>query len=169
MRFDRLTKALQNAFSDAQSLTISHNHTAIESVHLLLSMLDAPEASIKPLLQQSRGDVNLLNNDLQKRLVDLPHLNAVTGDVSISPNLARIMNLAEKFALDKGDQFISTEAVVSAMLENGSDLQAVFLRSGFSAEQVAEVIKIEEDLSLEHPLQLLLHIPRFHCGLTLMV
>ena len=66
MRFDRLTKALQHAFSDAQSLTISHNHTAIESVHLLLSMLDAPEASIKPLLQQSRGDVNLLSNALQK-------------------------------------------------------------------------------------------------------
>lgn len=140
MRFDRLTKALQHAFSDAQSLAISHNHTAIESVHLLLSMLDAPEASIKPLLHQSKGDTSRLYNDLQQRLVDLPHLNAATGDVSISPDLARIMNLADKFAQDKGDQFISTEAVVSAMLENGSDLQAVFLRSGFSAEQVAEVI-----------------------------
>ena len=140
MRFDRLTKALQHAFSDAQSLAISHNHTAIESVHLLLSMLDASEASIKPLLQQSKGDTRRLYNDLQQRLVDLPHLNAATGDVSISPDLARIMNLADKFAQDKGDQFISTEAVVSAMLENGSDLQAVFLRSGFSAEQVAEVI-----------------------------
>lgn len=140
MRFDRLTKALQHAFSDAQSLAISHNHTAIESVHLLLSMLDASEASIKPLLQQSKGDTSRLYNDLQQRLVDLPHLNAATGDVSISPDLARIMNLADKFAQDKGDQFISTEAVVSAMLENGSDLQAVFLRSGFSAEQVAEVI-----------------------------
>ena len=140
MRFDRLTKALQHAFSDAQSLAISHNHTAIESVHLLLSMLDAPEASIKPLLKQSKGDTSRLYNDLQQRLVDLPHLNAATGDVSISPDLARIMNLADKFAQDKGDQFISTEAVVSAMLENGSDLQAVFLRSGFSAEQVAEVI-----------------------------
>ena len=140
MRFDRLTKALQHAFSDAQSLAISHNHTAIESVHLLLSMLDASEASIKPLLQQSKGDTRRLYNDLQQRLVDLPHLNAATGDVSISPDLARIMNLADKFAQDKGDQFISTEAVVSAMLENSSDLQAVFLRSGFSAEQVAEVI-----------------------------
>ena len=140
MRFDRLTKALQHAFSDAQSLAISHNHTAIESVHLLLSMLDASEASIKPLLQQSKGDTSRLYNDLQQRLVDLPHLNAATGDVSISPDLARIMNLADKFAQDKGDQFISTEAVVSAMLENSSDLQAVFLRSGFSAEQVAEVI-----------------------------
>ena len=140
MRFDRLTKALQHAFSDAQSLAISHNHTAIESVHLLLSMLDASEASIKPLLQQSKGDTRRLYNDLQQRLVDLPHLNAATGDVSISPDLARIMNLADKFAQDKGDQFISTEAVVSAMLENGSDLRAIFLRSGFSAEQVAEVI-----------------------------
>lgn len=140
MRFDRLTKALQHAFSDAQSLAISHNHTAIESVHLLLSMLDASEASIKPLLQQSKGDTRRLYNDLQQRLVDLPHLNAATGDVSISPDLARIMNLADKFAQDKGDQFISTEAVVSAMLENGSDLLAIFLRSGFSAEQVAEVI-----------------------------
>ena len=140
MRFDRLTKALQHAFSDAQSLAISHNHTAIESVHLLLSMLDASEASIKPLLQQSKGDTRRLYNDLQQRLVDLPHLNAATGDVSISPDLARIMNLADKFAQDKGDQFISTEAVVYAMLENGSDLLAIFLRSGFSAEQVAEVI-----------------------------
>ena len=140
MRFDRLTKALQHAFSDAQSLAISHNHTTIESVHLLLSMLDASEASIKPLLQQSKGDTRRLYNDLQQRLVDLPHLNAATGDVSISPDLARIMNLADKFAQDKGDQFISTEAVVSAMLENGSDLLAIFLRSGFSAEQVAEVI-----------------------------
>ncbi|MBQ77906.1 MAG: ATP-dependent chaperone ClpB [Cellvibrionales bacterium] len=140
MRFDRLTKALQHAFSDAQSLAISHNHATIESVHLLLSMLDAPEASIKPLLQQSKGDTDRLYNDLQQRLVDFPHLNAATGDISISPGLARVMNLAEKFAQQKGDQFLSTEAVVSAMLENGSDLQAVFLNAGFNAGQVAEAI-----------------------------
>ncbi|HCH19899.1 MAG TPA: type VI secretion system ATPase TssH, partial [Cellvibrionales bacterium] len=72
--------------------------------------------------------------------VYFPHLNAATGDISISPGLARVMNLAEKFAQQKGDQFLSTEAVVSAMLENGSDLQAVFLNAGFNAGQVAEAI-----------------------------
>ncbi len=140
MRFDRLTKALQRAFSDAQSLALSHNHTAIESVHILLAMLDMSEASIKPLLQQSRGDISRLYNDLRQVLVDLPHLNTPTGDLSFSTGLTRIINLSEKFAQQNGDQFISTEAVISAMLQKGSDLQLIFNRADFTADHVATAI-----------------------------
>ena len=140
MRFDRLTSTLQAALSDAQSMAVGANHSSIESAHLLLAMLNNETGSIAPVLKRSGGDVAALTAALHKTIDDLPTLNQATGEAPMSAALARLLNLADKYAQDKGDQFISSEAVLAAALQTGSDINALFQRAGFDAVRVDQAI-----------------------------
>ncbi len=141
MRFDRLTSTLQSALSDAQSMAVGKNHSSIESVHLMLAMLNNDAGSITPVLKQSGGNVNALVAELDKAINQLAVLTAATGEVAMSPALARLLNLADKYAQDNGDQFISSEAVLSASLQSGSDLREYFVKAGFDATKVEQSIQ----------------------------
>lgn len=141
MRFDRFTSTLQTALSDAQSMAIGNNHASIEPVHLLLAMLGGESGSIAPVLKRSGGDLNSLTAALQKQLSDLPALKQATGDAPMSAALARLLNLADKYAQDNGDQFISSEAVLWAALQNGVDISKTFAQAGFDAAKVEQAIK----------------------------
>ena len=140
MRFDRFTQTLQSALADSQSMAIGQNHTAIEPAHLMLSMLNSADSSITPLLKQSTGDFPLLISKLEQIVESLPTLQQATGEISASPALGKLLNLADKYAQDKGDQFISSEAVLSAALQQGSDLLPLFKEAHFDAVQVEQAI-----------------------------
>ena len=140
MRFDRFTQTLQSALADGQSMAVGKNHSAIEPVHLMLAMLTAADSSIAPVLKQANGDLPQLVSELERTIKALPTLQQATGEISGSPALAKLLNLADKYAQDKGDQFISSEAVLTAALHKGSDLLAVFLKAGFDAKKIEQAI-----------------------------
>ena len=83
MRIDRFTSQLQLALSDAQSLAIGQDHTAIEPLHLFIALLDQQGGAIRPLLMQVGFDVKGLREELNKGLEQLAKLNNPTGDMSI--------------------------------------------------------------------------------------
>ena len=120
MRIDRLTNQLQMALSDAQSLAVGRDHSHIDPLHLLSAMLDQQGGSVRPLLTQAGFDVLGLRNELGKQLTDLPRIQHATGDVQLSPELGRLLNLADKKAQNSGDKFISSETVLLASMEDGS-------------------------------------------------
>ena len=124
MRIDRLTSKLQLAISDAQSLAVGMDHPAIEPVHLLQALLEQQGGSIKPLLMQVGFDINSLRQALVKELDQLPKIQNPTGDVNMSQDLARLLNQADRLAQQKGDQFISSELVLLAAMDENSKRQA---------------------------------------------
>ena len=130
MRIDRLTSKLQLALSDAQSLAVGHDHPAIEPVHLLHALLEQQGGSIKPLLMQVGFDVNALRQGLTKELDQLPKIQNPTGDVNLSQDLARLLNQADRLAQQKGDQFISSELVLLAALDESTRLGKLLLAQG---------------------------------------
>ena len=131
MRIDRLTNQLQIALSDAQSLAVGRDHNQLEPVHVLLAMLDQQGGSVRPLLVQAGFDVTGLRNDLAKKLDNLPRIQAPTGDVHMSAETGRLLNLADKRAQENGDKFISSESVLLAAMADGkSDLGKALNRFG---------------------------------------
>ena len=120
MRIDRLTNQLQIALSDAQSLAVGRDHSHLDPLHLLSAMLDQQGGSVRPLLSQAGFDVPGLRNDLGKKLNDLPRIQQATGDVQLSPEMGRLLNLADKKAQKDGDKFISSESVLLASMEDGT-------------------------------------------------
>ena len=118
MRIDRFTSQLQTALSDAQSLAVGRDHTAIEPAHLLTALLKQQGGSIKPMLGQAGFDLAGVERAVAEQLESLPRLQNPTGDVNVSQGLARLLNLADKRAQQQGDQFISSEAVLLAAFDD---------------------------------------------------
>nr|WP_225780298.1 ATP-dependent chaperone ClpB [Pseudomonas sp. Marseille-Q3773] len=140
MRIDRLTSKLQLAISDAQSLAVGMDHPAIEPVHLLQALLEQQGGSIKPLLMQVGFDINSLRQALVKELDHLPKIQNPTGDVNMSQDLARLLNQADRLAQQKGDQFISSELVLLAAMDENSKLGKLLLGQGVSKKALENAI-----------------------------
>ncbi|MDH0646175.1 ATP-dependent chaperone ClpB [Pseudomonas sp. GD03858] len=140
MRIDRLTSKLQLALSDAQSLAVGMDHPAIEPLHLLQALIDQQGGSIKPLLMQVGFDINSLRKALTKELDQLPKIQNPTGDVNMSQDLARLLNQADRLAQQKGDQFISSELVLLAAMDENSKVGKLLLGQGVSKKALENAI-----------------------------
>ncbi|MFJ3483581.1 ATP-dependent chaperone ClpB [Pseudomonas sp. NPDC090202] len=140
MRIDRLTSKLQLALSDSQSLAVGMDHPAIEPAHLMQALLEQQGGSIKPLLMQVGFDINSLRKALSKELDQLPKIQNPTGDVNMSQDLARLLNQADRLAQQKGDQFISSELVLLAAMDENSKLGKLLLGQGVSKKALENAI-----------------------------
>ncbi|HEX4025916.1 MAG TPA: ATP-dependent chaperone ClpB [Steroidobacteraceae bacterium] len=118
MRMDKLTSAFQAALADAQSLAVGRDHQFIEPAHLLLALLEAQGGTVRPLLMKAGVDVNRLRTALTGILDGLAKVQGVAGDVQVSNELARLLNVTDKLAQQRGDQYISSELFVLAAFED---------------------------------------------------
>ena len=117
---DRLTTKLQMALADAQSLAVGRDHQFLEPVHLLVALLDQQGASVRHLLARAGVNVNRLRSQLGDALDRLPTVGgAAAGDVQIGNELGRHLNLMDKLAQARGDDYISSELYLLAALEAG--------------------------------------------------
>jgi ATP-dependent Clp protease ATP-binding subunit ClpB len=131
MRIDRLTNQLQNALSDAQSLALGRDHTRLDPLHLFSSLLNQQAGTIRPLLAQAGFDTAVLRNEVAKQLDDLPKIQSPNGDIQMSPEMGRLLNLADKKSQDNGDAYISSESIVLVAMEDAStNLGKLLLRYG---------------------------------------
>ncbi|TRO12559.1 ATP-dependent chaperone ClpB [Ectopseudomonas mendocina] len=140
MRIDRLTSKLQLALSDAQSLAVGMDHAAIEPLHLMQALLEQQGGSIKPLLMQVGFDINSLRQGLTRELDQLGKLQNPTCDINLSQDLARLLNQADRLAQQKGDQFISSELVLLAAMDENTKLGKLLLGQGVSKKALENAI-----------------------------
>ncbi|WP_374668052.1 ATP-dependent chaperone ClpB [Acinetobacter sp.] len=143
MRFEKFTNRLQQALSDAQSLAMGKDHTAIEGIHILATLLE--EASNLSLLQQSGANLPELKSKLNQALADAPTLDNPTGDINLSPDAVKALNLADSFAQKAGDEFLSTDWVILGLAETGAT-KTLLNSAGVKSESLRNVItKIRGD------------------------
>ncbi len=141
MRIDRLTSKLQMALSDAQSLAVGKDHNFIEPVHLLSAMLEDSSGSIKPLLAQIGVNVGQLRDELTAVLIRMPQVQNHDGDVHMSNDLSRVLNMADKYAQKRGDKYISSEIVVLALVEEKGAVGTIFKKLGVTAADLENAIE----------------------------
>lgn len=129
MRMDRLTSKLQMALSDAQSIALGKDHQFIEPVHLVHALLEQ-NGTPSSLLKKVGVNLADFKRDLSKALERLPQVEGGDADVHMSNDLARLMNMADKYTQKRGDQFISSEIVLLAALEDKGVLGGLFKSAG---------------------------------------
>ena len=130
MRMDKLTSKFQMALADAQSLAIGLDHQFIEPAHLMVALLDQEGGSARGLLAKSGVNVNLLRSQLGDALDRLPKVEGTGGELHISNDLGKLLNLTDKLAQKRDDQYISSELFVLAALEDQSALKAILEQAG---------------------------------------
>tara|TARA_R110000823_G_scaffold295738_6_gene415712 strand:+ start:40183 stop:42768 length:2586 start_codon:yes stop_codon:yes gene_type:complete len=138
---DKMTNQLQGALADAQSLALGKDHNFVEPVHLLSALLDQRGGSARPLLQKAGGDLNGLSEAVRVNLAQLPTVQGSGGDIHLSNDLARVLNLTDKLAQQGGDSYISSELVLVAMLQGNTSVAKLLAAHGVSEEGLKAAIE----------------------------
>ena len=140
MRIDKLTSKLQSALADAQSMALGKEHNLIGSTHLMLALIDQKGGSVRPLLSQTGFNVAELREQLTKAIDDLPRVPDNEGDISLSPDLALILNGADKLAQQKGDSFISSETILLVAMNDKGSVGKILSGFGVSPQALENAI-----------------------------
>jgi len=130
MRMDKLTTKFQLALADAQSLALGRDHQFIEPVHLMVALLDQEGGTVRHLLTRADVNVNALRSQIGKSLDRLPSVQGSGGEVHISNDLGRLLNVTDKLAQQRKDQYISSELFVLAALEDRGELGRLLREAG---------------------------------------
>ncbi|MHC8605332.1 ATP-dependent chaperone ClpB [Arenicellales bacterium IMCC58067] len=140
MRMDKLTNKFQATLSDAQSMALGRDHQFIEPAHLMLALLDQEGGSSRSLLMRSGVNINRLRSSLGNALDQCPRVEGIGGDVQISQNLMRALNLTDKLAQKRGDQFISSELFILASIDDKGPIKEILSAEGVSKDVIEKAI-----------------------------
>lgn len=130
MRFDKLTTKFQQAFADAQSIAVGQDNPIIEPQHLLLALLQQEDGSTLSLLQRSGVNTTPLLENVKQSIHRLPKVENSGGEVAISRTLNNLLNLADKEAQKRNDQFIASEMFLLAILQDKGEIAALLKQHG---------------------------------------
>ena len=122
MRMDKLTTKFQAALADAQSLAVGRDNQYIEPVHLMAALLDQQGGTARPLLEKAGVNVPKLRSELSAALDRLPKVEGSGGEVLLGNDLNKLLNVTDKLAQQRGDQFISSELFVLAACDDRGEL-----------------------------------------------
>ena len=141
MRADKLTSKFQEALSDAQSLAVGRDNPFIEPVHLMSALLNQEGGIVSGLLTQANVNTAVLNNFIENTLNRLPQVQTNTpGDVHVSNDLNRLLNVTDKLAQERNDQFISSELFLLAALDDKGELGSLLKKAGIHKAAVDNAI-----------------------------
>jgi ATP-dependent Clp protease ATP-binding subunit ClpB len=141
MRFDKLTTKFQQAFADAQSMAVGNDNPYIEPQHLLLALLNQEDGGTASILQRAGVNVQALRNSLQGAINRLPKVQGQGGEVSISRDLNNLLNLTDREAQKRGDQYIASEMFLLALLDDKGDTGRALKEAGATKASVEQAVQ----------------------------
>ena len=141
MRLDKLTAKFQLALADAQSLAVGRGHQFIEPAHLMLAMLEQEGGGVRHLLALGDVNVNRLRSGLGEALDRLPQVEGSHGDIHLSNDLGKLLNVADKLAQERKDRYVASELFVLAALDDKRGLGAILRNAGASKNGIEKAIE----------------------------
>ncbi|MGI9324450.1 MAG: ATP-dependent chaperone ClpB [Pseudomonadales bacterium] len=139
MRMDKMTHRLQNALADAQSLAVGKDHSTLMPMHLLSVLVDDRQSSVAPLLARAGARMTELPVAIAKALDSMPTLKSPTGEVAMSSELAKVLNLADRAAQQAGDEYLASEQVLLALLAD-PPVAAALEQCGLQAASLPQLV-----------------------------
>jgi ATP-dependent Clp protease ATP-binding subunit ClpB len=141
MRFDKFTTKLQQALADAQSLALSNDNGFVEPAHLLASLLDQEDGGTASLLSRAGVNVSALKAAIEKAIARLPKVEGQGGEISVSRELGNLLNLTDKIAGKRGDQFIASELFLLALADDKGEAGRLLKEHGLTKKALESAIE----------------------------
>ena len=140
MRFDKFTTKLQEALAEAQSSALGKDQQYIEPEHLLLALLGQEDGGASGLLAKAGGNVNLLRKSLSEAVARLPTVEGTPGEVMLSRDLTQLLNVADKQAQKRGDQYIASELFLLAAAGDKGRIGELFKAAGIRKSALEKAV-----------------------------
>lgn len=140
MRFDKFTTKFQQALADAQSMALGHDHAYIEPQHLLLALIQQEDGGVASLLQRAGVNTQPLQQALTQSLQSMPKVEGTGGEINVSRDLGNLLNLTDKEAQKRGDQFIASEMFLLAALEDKGETGRLLKQYGAARAALEQAI-----------------------------
>ncbi|MFT6989781.1 MAG: ATP-dependent Clp protease ATP-binding subunit ClpB [Paraglaciecola sp.] len=141
MRLDSFTSKFQMALSEAQSLALGRDHQYIEPVHLMTALLNQQGGSVRPLFDQANINVNSLRSALSEAVDRLPRVEGTGGDVQLGKSTVVLLNLSDKIAQKRKDDYITSEVFVLAALQDKGSLGELLKQSAADQAKIEKAIE----------------------------
>ncbi len=135
------TSRFQEALQTAQSIAVGKDSNYIEPAHVLLALLRQEGGAAASILRQAGADVSTLRAQVEQIVNDLPRVANATGQVNISPDTSRLLNLCDKYAQQNGDKYISSELFLLAACEDSGALGKTLKNTGVQKSKLQQVIE----------------------------
>jgi ATP-dependent Clp protease ATP-binding subunit ClpB len=141
MRFDKFTTKLQQALADAQSLALGNDNGFVEPQHLLASLLTQEDGGTASLLSRAGVNVPALKAANDKAIARLPKVEGQGGEISASRELGNLLNLTDKIATKRGDQFIASELFLLALADDKGETGRLLKEHGLTKKALESAIE----------------------------
>ena len=141
MRFDKFTTKLQEALAEAQSLAVGQDHQFIEPQHLLAALLDQADGSVPALIAKAGGNAPALRQALQAAIARLPKVEGTPGEVHVSRDLTTLLNVTDKEAQKRGDQYIASELFLLAAAGDKGECGRLLKQAGVERKSLEAAIE----------------------------
>src|SRR5579872_1263524 len=143
MRMDKLTSKFQTALADAQSMALGGDHAFIEPIHVMKALLEQGDGAISSILSKANVNLPKLRTDLDAAIRRLPKVEGTGGEIHISNELNRILNLMDKLAQKRKDQYISSELFLLAAIEDNGVLGDLLRQCGANKSALEKAVDEE--------------------------
>ncbi|HEX9673645.1 MAG TPA: ATP-dependent chaperone ClpB [Burkholderiales bacterium] len=140
MRFDKFTTKFQQAFADAQSLAVGNDNPYIEPQHLLSALVAQGDGGTSSLLARAGVNVGGLQAALKSAIARLPKIEGTGGEVNVSRELGNLLNITDKEAQKRGDQFIASELFLLALMQDRGETGKLLKQHGASRQGLEQAI-----------------------------
>ncbi|MDX1668575.1 MAG: Clp protease N-terminal domain-containing protein, partial [Limnobacter sp.] len=141
MRMDKLTTKFQEALSDAQSIAVGKDNPTIEPVHVLLAMVRQTEGSVRGVISKAGGNLGQLAKLLETELERQPQVSNNQGQINAGRALQATLNLCDKEAQKRHDQFIASELFLLACFSDGSGVAPALKEAGLKKADIEKAIE----------------------------
>jgi ATP-dependent Clp protease ATP-binding subunit ClpB len=140
MRMDKLTSKFQEALAEAQSIAVGNDNQFIEPVHLLEALLQQEGSTARPLLVRAGAKMQQLTNTIKQNIERLPKVEGAPGELHISNDLSRLLNVTDKLAQQRGDQYIASELFLLAAVDDKGSLGDLLRKMGVNKSALEKAI-----------------------------
>jgi ATP-dependent Clp protease ATP-binding subunit ClpB len=140
---DKLTSKFQTALAEAQSMALGLDNAFIEPQHVMVALLDQEGGSIRPILAHANVNISSLRTQLDGAIQRLPKVEGTAGEMHISNDLNRLLNVTDKLAQKRKDQYISSELFLLAAVEDAGSLGEILRKSGATKQSLETAINAE--------------------------
>ena len=141
MRFDKLTTKFQQALADAQSMALGNDNGFIEPQHLLSALLNQEDGGTASLLSRAGVAVPKVKAALTKAIERLPKVEGQGGEITVSRDLGNLLNLTDKEAVKRGDQFIASELFLLALADDKGETGRLLKENGLTRKALETAIE----------------------------